>query len=74
VSAGKTVALDARSYATLLRQASREGVAGGSAYDLVTAACAVKAKASELLTFNARDFLAFSAKGLEIVVPAAPGR
>ncbi|MFN3476640.1 MAG: PIN domain-containing protein [Candidatus Methylomirabilales bacterium] len=70
----KTVALDANSYRTLLRQASRDGIAGGRTYDLVIAACAFKVRAAVLLTLNPGHFLPFSRKGLEIVVPGEPRR
>jgi len=69
--AGRTVALDATAYRTLLRQAPTEGITGGRAYDAVIARCALRAKASSLLTFNARHFLPFATAGLAIVVPGA---
>ncbi len=70
----KIVALDANAYGTLLRQAPRDGIAGGRTYDLVIAACAFKAKASVLLTLNPDQFLTFSRKRLEVVIPGEPRR
>ena len=69
ISAGKTVALDAASYRSLLRQAATDGIAGGRMYDAVIARCALKAKASALLTFNAQHFLSLATAELEIIVP-----
>ena len=65
----RTIALDSSSYRTLLRKAPKDGISGGRIYDSVIAACALKAKVSTLLTLNARHFLPFAIKGLEIVVP-----
>jgi predicted nucleic acid-binding protein len=70
ISQARTIALDARSYQNLLRSAPRDNIAGGRTYDAVIIACALKAKVSALLTFNTRDFLAFSAEAMEIVVPS----
>lgn len=66
------VSLDMRGYRALLRQAAAQGVAGGRFYDALIAECAVKAKASVLLTFNARHFGSFGfleAAGVRVVVP-----
>jgi predicted nucleic acid-binding protein len=65
----KIVALDARSYQNLLRQAPNERVLGGRTYDAVIAACALKARVSALLTFNSRDFESV-ARRLNVVVPS----
>ena len=70
IKGGRTIALQAGSYQDLLRRAPKDGVAGGQTYDAVIAMCAVKAKASTLLTFNPSDFQ-FAAKRLEIIVPGA---
>jgi predicted nucleic acid-binding protein len=70
--AGRTVALDATSYCSLLRQAAADGIAGGGAYDMVIVRCAIRAKASTLLTFNARHFLPFATTRMDIVVPGPP--
>jgi predicted nucleic acid-binding protein len=53
---------------TIALQAGSKGVAGGQTYDAVIAMCAIKAKASALLTFNPSDFL-FAAKQIDIIVP-----
>jgi predicted nucleic acid-binding protein len=69
--AGTTVvALDASTYSLLLHDAPGHGVSGGQTYDWVIASCAVKAKATILLTFNAKDFRALAIEGLDILVPA----
>lgn len=69
MSAAKTVALGGKSYRTLLRRASDDGIAGGRTYDAVIAACVFKAKAATLLTFNESHFLPFVGRGIEVVVP-----
>lgn len=69
MKAGTIVALDGRSYRALLHGAPRAGIAGGRTYDAVIAACALRAKAATLLTFNASHFAMFSRRGLAIVVP-----
>ena len=66
---GKIVALDGRSYRSLLRGAPENGIAGGRTYDAVIAACALKVKGATLLTFNASHFSSFAARGLEVIVP-----
>ena len=45
------------------------GVAGGSAYDALVAACARKARADVILTWNRRDFERV-AEGVEVASPA----
>ena len=47
------IALNAKSYETLLLRAPKIGVAGRT-YDAVIGACAAQGKASTVLTFNAR--------------------
>jgi hypothetical protein len=49
------IALNAKSYETLLLRAPKNGVAGGRTYDSVIGACAEQGKASTVLTFNAAD-------------------
>jgi hypothetical protein len=71
LAAGKVVALNPGSYRRLLRQLATDGIAGGQAYDAVIAQCAVESKASAVLTFNARHFLALAPAELVIVVPGA---
>jgi predicted nucleic acid-binding protein len=62
------VALNAKSYETLLLSAPKNNVAGGRTYDAVIGACAEQGKASIVLTFNAGDFTALG-KDLDVVVP-----
>ncbi len=69
MSQGKIVALEAKSYRTLLRKAPRQGIAGGRTYDAIIAEGARRAKATTLLTFNISHFMPFARTGLEIVVP-----
>lgn len=64
-------ALDASGYRTLLRRAGAEGIAGGRTYDALIAECALQAKASALLTFNARHFNSLAGAGVRVVVPGA---
>jgi len=68
IKGARMIALQVGSYQELLRQAPKNGVAGGQTYDAVIAMCAIKAKASTLLTFNPSDFL-FAAKQIDIIVP-----
>ena len=41
----------------------------GQTYDVVIAACARKARANVLLTFNEKHFAPFAGDDLEIIVP-----
>jgi len=66
---GRIIALDGRGYRALLRHAAQGGISGGRTYDAVIAECALKEKGVALLTFNADDFVPFTARGLEVVVP-----
>ena len=68
IRAGKIVALDGASYRALLRRAPEEGVVGGRTYDAVIAACADKARAAALLTFNEDHFQPLRHQA-EVVVP-----
>ena len=65
----RIVAPDGKSYRNLLRRAPDDGIDGGRTYDAVIALCALKARATVLLTFNESHFQSFAATGLEIVVP-----
>ena len=47
------------------------GIAGGSSYDAHVAACARKAKAGVILTWNVRDFERV-AEGVEVTSPGGP--
>ena len=53
-----------------LRALPASAVAGGSSYDALVAACARKAKADVLLTWNVRDFERV-AEGLDVTAPAS---
>lgn len=48
-------------------------IAGGSTYDAHIVACARKAAATTLLTFNRRHFERCELGGIELVVPRPPG-
>ena len=65
----KIATLDAARYRSLLRSSPDTGIAGGRVYDAVIAACARKAKARTLLTFNETHFASLGGPNLEIVVP-----
>jgi predicted nucleic acid-binding protein len=65
---GTVIALNAKSYQTLLLAAPKNNVAGGRAYDAVIGACAEQAQVSTVLTFNASDFAALG-QDYDIVVP-----
>lgn len=67
---GSVVALNAKSYATLLRYAPATAVAGGRVYDAVIGACAEQGKASTVLTFNAGDFTGLG-KSFAVVIPGS---
>lgn len=65
---GTVIALNPKSYRTLLLGAPKNNVAGGRMYDAVIGACAEQAKAATVLTFNAGDFAALGQR-YDIVVP-----
>ena len=65
---GTVIALNAKSYQSLLLAAPKNNVAGGRAYDAVIGACAEQAQASAVLTFNASDFVALG-QDYDVVVP-----
>ena len=69
VGQGRVVALDGRSYRTLVHRLAETLITGGRAYDAVIAECALHERDVTLLTFNERDFTVFAARGLAIVVP-----
>ena len=62
------VALNAKTYETLLVRAPKDNVSGGRTYDAVIGACAAQGNASTVLTFNAGDFTALG-RDFEVVVP-----
>ncbi len=64
------VALSATRYRALLRLAPGEDVSGSRIYDAVIAACARRARARTLLTFNTSHFAPFAGADLDIVTPA----
>jgi len=62
------VQLSGRETWRTLRDARQLGIIGGQTYDALIAACALKARASELLTWNVRNFAAFSER-ISVVAP-----
>jgi predicted nucleic acid-binding protein len=50
------VELDSREYLATIRRAASLGVVGGAVYDALVAACALKAKAQHIYTWNIRHF------------------
>ncbi len=62
------IALNAKSYETLLLRAPKNGVAGGRTYDAVIGACAAQGNAATVLTFNGRDFTDLGNE-FEVVIP-----
>jgi predicted nucleic acid-binding protein len=71
VKQGRIVALHGTAYVQLLQSLSDVGISGGQVYDAVIAACAIKAKAQVLLTFNEADFVPFCNESLSVVLPRA---
>ncbi len=67
-SKAEVVALSGAETWKLLRSLPDAGVAGGRSYDALIAACARKARAATILTWNLRDFAPF-ADGIEIRAP-----
>jgi predicted nucleic acid-binding protein len=65
----ETVALDGDEVWRLVEDLETNQIAGGRSYDGHILACAHKAGASRLLTFNDRDFLALGDPKIEIVRP-----
>ena len=62
------IALNAKSYETLLLGAPINNMAGGRTYDAVIGACAEQGRAATVLTFNAGDFAALG-QHFDVVVP-----
>ena len=62
------IALNAKSYKTLLLRAPKNSVAGGRTYDAVIGACAEQGNAATVLTFNGRDFTDLG-NNFEVVIP-----
>lgn len=71
VQGAGTVALSGTEHAQLVSACAAAGVRGGRSYDALIAACARKAGASTLLTFNPRHFDPGPA-GVAVVVPSMP--
>jgi predicted nucleic acid-binding protein len=55
----RTVALTALDYRSTLKRCGDVGIGGGAVYDALIAACARKAGARELVTWNVADFERF---------------
>lgn len=55
----EVIALTASEYWRVLRDCQGEGIAGGTVYDAVIAACARKAHADRILTWNEKHFTRF---------------
>lgn len=51
-----TIALDGGEYLTMIREAATNQIVGGTLYDALLAACALKAKAEVLYTWNVQHF------------------
>ena len=66
----RVVALDNRDYVQLLKAAPSREVFGGRTYDAVIAECAVKARATCLLTLNEEHFRLWDSEPLKVVVPS----
>lgn len=56
----KKISLTPAEFERALQSADACGIRGGAIYDALILACARKAKASAIWTFNARHFLPFS--------------
>jgi predicted nucleic acid-binding protein len=74
IAQATVIALDSAAYLAALRQALRNGIAGGPIYDAVIVVCARVGGADTLLTFNERHFARFAGDGLAVVVPGTNGR
>ena len=57
----------------LIRDFARRSVAGGTSYDGLILACALKGGARRLLTFNRAHFERIEAEGIEILTPGSSG-
>lgn len=67
----ETVALTADQYWKTLRSAQAEGIGGGLVYDALIAACARRAKAEILLTWNIEHFARFADSSLRVSAPGS---
>jgi predicted nucleic acid-binding protein len=68
IKSATVVALNAKSYASLLLRAPKNGIAGGRTYDAVIGACAERGQVSTVLTFNAGDFTPLG-QDFAVVIP-----
>jgi predicted nucleic acid-binding protein len=50
------IALEVEEYVAAIREAAGMGIEGGTLYDALLGACAIKAQADVLYTWNTRDF------------------
>ena len=66
----ETVSLGPQEYWKTLQAAAVQGIGGGQIYDAVIAACARKARAKAILTWNAVHFLPFQSRDLAVLTPA----
>lgn len=69
LAVARIVALDGRAYWTLLEESVATGVAGGRSYDALIVACAVRARATRILTMNRRDFETLVPTGITLACP-----
>lgn len=69
----QAVVLTAKEIWTTLRRLPAAGISGGRTYDALIAACARKARARVVLTWNTKHFEPL-ADGFEVVAPAAAER
>jgi predicted nucleic acid-binding protein len=67
----RIVGLEGEEAWVLLDDALAQDVAGGATYDVHIAACASKAGATRLATFNRRHFERFDLGEVELLVPSA---
>lgn len=65
----ESVSLSSREHWELLDSARAASIAGGRTYDALIAACARRANAAVLLTWNVSHFEGFGGSGLEIMSP-----
>jgi predicted nucleic acid-binding protein len=65
----ETIALTAREYWKLLRSSASAGTAGGGFYDALIAACAKKARAQFLFTWNVRHLARYQDDTLTVLSP-----
>jgi predicted nucleic acid-binding protein len=66
----EVVSLSPTEYWKALSDSVAAGITGGRAYDALIAACAVKGRASQLLTWNVGHFQGLGLEGLEARSPA----